>query len=72
MSLIVDVRLGRIRWWILGRRGRRPIEEEACWCAVVSYERFVGGMETDLAIVQTVTRWSFIDIVKSGLNDIPT
>jgi hypothetical protein len=27
----LDVRLGRRRGWILGRRGRRPIEgEEAC------------------------------------------
>lgn len=53
MGLIVDVRLGRIRWWILGRRGRRPIEEEeTCWFAVVGNSetsgRFVGDMEPTL------------------------
>ena len=53
MSLIVDVRLGRIRWWILGRRGRRSIEEgETCRFAVVGNSetsgRFVGDMEPTL------------------------
>lgn len=56
MSLIVDVRLGRIRWWILGRRGRRPIEEEeACWFAVVGNAetsgRFVGDMKPTLSLI---------------------
>lgn len=36
VGLIVDVRLERMRWWILMRRGRLPIEEKkACWSAVV-------------------------------------